>query len=973
MKNLLIYILLFLFFCIIQINAKYMIKNIKKTDNNYEFIQDKNLNIRIYTLKNGLKIFLSKNTNSPRIHTLIPIRVGSKQDPKNNTGLAHYLEHMLFKGTSKIGTNNWEKEKKLINQISNLYEEHKYENNPKIKKEIYKKINDVSQQASKFAIPSEYDQLLALIGAKETNAYTGFDETVYINNIPSNELERWLCIEKERFSQLVLRLFHTEIESVYEEFNRSQDNDAFLINNALLSALFPTHPYGLQTTIGSAEHLKNPSMKAIHNFFEKYYVPNNMAIILVGDLEYNTTIKLIKKYFENFTKKDIYKNSYKQEKHIKSIIEREVFSPEPESITFAFRSNTKNKKELLMLELIDMILYNSKAGLIDLNLIHSQKVYEAISSIQLYKDYVIHRFFGMPKQNQSLKEVKNLILKEIDNIKNGNFENWIIKAVINDLELKTLKDRENIQGLASQLAESFIHNESYQDQINKFNEMRKISKKDLMHFANKFYKKNNYIIIYKRKGENKNLIKVDNPHITPIKINRNQNSTFFRKIEQIPIKPIYPEFINYNKKIKKYNFNNINFYFVKNNENELANIHYIFHQGSDHSQKLTLAINYLKYLGIKNKNAENIAKEFYRLGINFNIYTMHDSSIISLSGLSKNLPEGIKLFENILNDSQSDETIFNEFINNIIKNKEDEKHNKNSLFNATQAYAIYGPYNPFTTSISSKELKKITSKELTKIIANITNYSHEIFYFGKNNIKILNILKKYHKKSKNLLYPLKKTFTIQKGKNLVYFINYNNMIQVEMSFHKRNQIFKKENILPSILLNEYFGYGLSSIVFQEIRESKSLGYAAYFMIKNSNKKGDFDQTHAYLGTQVNKITEAVPTMINLTKKLPILNNEFTRAKQTIIKQMEASRIRKENIFWNYYKMKKLGIYHNINKEMYEQIKKITINDLECFFNETIKSNEYNYVIMGDINSIDFSVLKKLGTVKILSANDLFSN
>lgn len=971
MKNLFFYILLFLFF-FIKINAKYMIKNQKKTYNNYKSIQNNSLNIRIYTLKNGLKVFLSRNTNTPRIQTLIPIRTGSAKDPRNNTGLAHYLEHMLFKGTSKIGTNNWEKEKPLINQISNLYEKHKNESNPKIKKEIYTKINNLSQEAAKFAIPSEYDQLLTLIGAKETNAYTSFDETVYINNIPSNELERWLCIEKERFSELVLRLFHTEIESVYEEFNRSQDNDDYLINNTLLKSLFPTHSYGLQTTIGCAKHLKNPSMEAIHKFFKKYYVPNNMAIILVGNLEYDNTIQLIEKYFGKFKKQNIKHNTFKKEKPISSVIKCEVFSPEPENITFGFRLETNNKKDLLMLEIIDMILYNSKAGLIDLNLIHKQKVYDAMSSIQLYKDYVIHRFFGMPKKNQSLEEIKNLILKEIHNIKNGNFENWIIKAVINDLELKTLKERESNYGLAAQLVESFIHNESYENYINKFNEMRKISKKELIDFAKKIYQDNNYAIIYKKKGENKHLVKVDNPKITPIKINRNQNSIFFKKIEKIPVTPIYPEFIDYNKKIKKYHFNNINFYFVKNNENELANIHFIFHQGNDHNQKLTLAINYLKYLGIKNKNAQTLAKDFYHLGINLNIYTMHDSNIISLSGLSKNLPKGIKLFENILHCAQSEEKLFHEFINNILKQKEDEKHNKNSLFHATQSYAIYGSYNPFTTSISCEELKKITAKELTEIITNITNYSHEIFYFGKNNLKILNILKKYHNKSKNITYPLNRIFTAKKGENLVYFINYNNMIQVEMSFYKRNQLFNKDNIAKSILLNEYFGYGLSSIVFQEIRESKSLGYAAFFMIKNANKQTDFDQTHAYLGTQVNKLKEAIPAMISLTKKFPKLNNEFQRAKETILKKISTSRVRKENIFWNYYKMKKLGIYHDINKEIYKQIKKITISDLEFFFNQTIKSNEYNYVIMGDINSIDFSVLKQLGTVKTLSVNDLFS-
>jgi len=208
--------------------------------NNYEYItvtHDEN-KVRIYTLKNGLKVFLAQNFDAPRIQTFIPVKTGSNNDPSDNTGLAHYLEHMMFKGTSKIGTQNWEKEKVLIDEISDLYEQHKAEQNPEKKKEIYKKIDEISQKASEFAIANEYDKIISSLGASGTNAHTWFDETVYKNNIPNNELEKWLKVEKERFTELVLRLFHTELESVYEEFNRSQDNDSRLVNDALMKALF---------------------------------------------------------------------------------------------------------------------------------------------------------------------------------------------------------------------------------------------------------------------------------------------------------------------------------------------------------------------------------------------------------------------------------------------------------------------------------------------------------------------------------------------------------------------------------------------------------------------------------------------------------------------------------------------------------------------------------------------------------------
>lgn len=137
----------------------------------------------------------------------------------------------------------------MLDEISDLYELHKSAENETEKKEIFKKIDEISTKAAEFAIPNEYDKLLSSIGATGTNAHTWLDETIYKNNIPKDELEKWLLIEKERFSELTLRLFHTELESVYEEFNRAQDNDGRLVNYALMELLFPTHPNGQQTTL----------------------------------------------------------------------------------------------------------------------------------------------------------------------------------------------------------------------------------------------------------------------------------------------------------------------------------------------------------------------------------------------------------------------------------------------------------------------------------------------------------------------------------------------------------------------------------------------------------------------------------------------------------------------------------------------------------------------------------------------------
>ncbi|HXH17750.1 MAG TPA: insulinase family protein, partial [Chitinophagales bacterium] len=271
----------------------------------YESVHNDPLNARIYTLKNGLKVYLTVNSREPRIQTYIAVRAGSKFDPKETTGLAHYLEHMMFKGTQDFGTLDWEKEKIMLDTISALYELHKNTADPEQKKKIYHRIDSISYEASKLAVPNEYDKMMTSLGAKGTNAYTWVEQTVYVNDIPSNELEKWLYLESNRFRTLVLRLFHTELETVYEEFNRAQDNDYRKSWDAVQNGLYPSHPYGTQTTLGEGEHLKNPSMVNIHRYFDRYYVPNNIAICLSGELDPDKTIALIDKYFGGWQPKEV--------------------------------------------------------------------------------------------------------------------------------------------------------------------------------------------------------------------------------------------------------------------------------------------------------------------------------------------------------------------------------------------------------------------------------------------------------------------------------------------------------------------------------------------------------------------------------------------------------------------------------------------------------------------------------------------
>ena len=326
----------------------------------YEYRQFDNdpYNVLEYTLSNGLKVFMSLNPEEPRISTNIVVKAGSKNDPSDATGLAHYLEHMLFKGTSQIGSKDWDTEKELLQQISDTYEQRRTVTDDEERKQLYALIDSLSVEAAKYCIPNEYDKMISSLGAKGTNAYTSLERTVYTNDIPSNELERWLMVESERFSELVLRLFHTELEAVYEEFNIGQDSDYRAANKALMKALFKKHSYGTQTTIGTGEHLKNPSMEKIHEFFTTYYVPNNMAIVLAGDIDPDRTVDLITKYFGNFESKEVPEFVPPQEDPIDSVEVYDVYGRDREWVTIAFRFPGVSSEDIPAAEMTANILAN---------------------------------------------------------------------------------------------------------------------------------------------------------------------------------------------------------------------------------------------------------------------------------------------------------------------------------------------------------------------------------------------------------------------------------------------------------------------------------------------------------------------------------------------------------------------------------------------------------------------------------------
>lgn len=955
---------------------KYEVKTQKdKNGYTYETVKNDPLKARIYTLDNGLKVYLSINKDAPRVQTLIAVRAGSTFDPPETTGLAHYLEHMMFKGSDEIATIDWEDEKIYLEKISDLYEQHLKTDDPEKKKAIYTKIDSLSGIAANFVVANEYDKLISSLGAKGTNAGTSNELTVYMNDIPTNQMEKWLKIESERFGTLVLRLFHTELETVYEEFNMYQDMDRSKVNKALMSGLFQKHPYGTQTVIGKPEHIKNPSMENIHNYWNTYYVPNNMAMCMAGDLDFEKTIQLIDKYWgEKEANPNIPERDMPVEDPITKPLVKDVYGPDAEYVTFGFRFDGVNTPDEKYVSLIDNILSNRQAGLIDLDLVQEQKVLGAGSYSNFLFDYGMHIFYGNPREGQSLEEVKNLLLAEIEKVKKGEFEDWLIEAVINDLRLSELRRQEGNYRTFS-FINAFINQIEWADQIKFIDELEKITKEELVKFANEHYK-DNYAIVYKKLGEDTTVVKIEKPQITAIDINREIQSEFYKDFISEETESLKPVFVDFKKEISTNELNpGVEVNYIKNITNELFQLNYIIDMGKNNDIELPIAVNYLPFLGTDQYSPAELQQEFFKLGLEMGVSTGSDRSYVYISGLEKSFEKGVELLEHVLANVKPDQKAYDDYVDGILKERSNAKLNKNSiLWGALFNYGKYGGKSAFTNILSEDELKKINPEHLIDVLKDLYTFNHKIFYYGPNSMEnVTASLKKHHNvqtELKNCTEPVKYVEQ-ETNENKVYFVNYD-MVQANIFTISKGSLFNKELIPPARLFGEYYGRGLSSIVFQEIREAKALAYSAFASFSVPSKTYQSNYIYTFVGTQADKIKIATDAMLDLMSNMPEASIQFNAARDAILAKIETERITKASIFWTHLRNLDRGIDYDIRKDVYQYVKNADIDKFSSFFDEYIKDKNYSFLILGNRDNVDMKILKKLGPVKELTLEEIFN-
>ena len=938
----------------------------------YRYVTNDPTHARFYTLKNGLTVILSPTNKEPRIQCYVAVRAGSKTDPATHTGLAHYLEHLLFKGTDKYGTLDWAKEKVELDKIDALYEKYNKTKDPEERKKIYKEIDRVSGIASQYAIANEYDKMMTSMGAQGTNAFTSFEQTVYTDDVPSNALNKYIAVQAERFRNPVLRIFHTELEAVYEEKNRSLDNDGSLVRETLLANLFQKHNYGQQTTIGTVEHLKNPSLIEIRKYFNTYYVPNNMAVILSGDFNPDTAIATIDKAFSYMKYKEVPQYTFEKEDPITSPIIKEVVGPDAESVTIAYRLPSTQEKEALLANLIGSILTNGKAGLIDLNLVKKQKLLRAGAYPYLLVDYGLLYISAAPSQGQSLDEVRKLVINEIENLKKGNFDDDLLPSIVNNFKKGVIQEAETYGGRANMLMEAFTGKIDWRDQVAYVNDIQKITKKDIVDFANKYFG-DNYVAVYKKKGERTDVEKIEKPAITPVETNAGKQSEFVKQIQAMPSTPVAPVFLDYNKDMQKGKLGKAEVLYVQNKDNDLFRLNFRYKMGSLNDLKMAVAAQYIQFLGTDKKSAEQISKEFYKIASSFRVTTNEEYTYVTIEGLQENFQAAVALYEDLVLHAQLDEEALKSLKARIAKYRGDVKANRNQIMQALTSYALYGPKNKYNHALSNAQLEATTAEELIDRIKKLNEVEQTIIYYGPASIsELTKQLGKLHKVPANFAkVPQAQQFKqVAQTKNTVLFTDYE-MVQAETRWVRNTDTYNPAETTLIRVFNNYFGGSMSSLVFQTIRESKALAYSTYGTYRIPAKKEDKYYMLAYVGAQADKFQEAISAMDELLTTMPEIPDNFQLAKGQLKQDIQTDRITQDNIIFSYLAAQQLGLKEDIRKKVYEQVDKITFKDIQAFHNKYLSHKPYTYVILASEKRLPKEELQKIGEFKKVSLEELF--
>ena len=935
------------------------------------------LNVKEYTLDNGLTVWLNEDISQPKVIGSIIVKAGAKDSP--NTGLAHYFEHIMFKGTDKIGTTNYKDEKVWLDSISERYDELARLSDPEKRLKIQKEINELSIKAAKYVIPNEFNKLISQYGGTGLNAGTSWDYTMYFNTFTPQYIKQWCEINSERLINPVFRMFQSELETVYEEKNMYADMLGSQAAEKIIEQFFKPHPYQYPI-IGSTENLKNPRLSEMEEFFKTYYVAGNMGLILSGHFDADEVLPVLEATFGKIKQGVVEKQKVEMPAPIKGKVNLTAKIPIPfvRANALLWRGVPSNHPDEVALSLAMSFLSNeNKTGLLDKLTIDGKLMMSTALPLSM-NDAGAIVLLAIPNiPFQTYGSAQKLIFNALNKIKNGDISDDMFQSLKLEQQRNYLLELESLDKRNQKMIEVFAKGIAWNDYLKQTEKIESITKQDVIDVANKYFS-DDYLDVKKKTGKYPNA-KISKPPFKPIEVvNKEEESEYSKWLKTLTRTEFSPRYLNFEIDGQAVSLNDNNLlqlYHIHNDINNVFNLTMNFEVGSRQLPTLSPLVSYLNYLGTDKYSVDQFNQELQQLGstLNFSVHSTYFT--ISISGFDDSFEETFQLVNHFLSDLKPDKSKLKKLTKE--KKLEDKAIRKSpdEISKAIAEKVKFGNASDYLTRLSLKELKKVSSDQFIMDLHKVLSTEAHFHYSGTlSHEQVSKTISQYFPINEIVLSSdnpsFKEGLTYSQPK--VYFYNDSKATQSIVQAYILGPIQKSNhNKNLSQLFNTYFGSGMSSLMFQEIREFRSLAYRANSTVENPPIKLNDKaiRFNLLLSTQADKTTDAIQAVESLLKNMPLSENRLEAAKENIINQAQSSYPDFRQKTQRIALYKRNGYEEDPNKLLEKEVSLMNLQDLEEFYKQNIHGQTVVYIVVGNKKKIDLDQLQQIGEVEELKLGE----
>jgi predicted Zn-dependent peptidase len=935
------------------------------TTENNSFIST---DVKVFTLDNGMVVWLNEDHRQPKIFGAVVVKAGAKDSP--NTGIAHYFEHIMFKGTENIGTIDYAAEKVFLDKIAEKYDLLAITKNELKRHDIQQEINDLSLLAADYVIPNEFDKLISKYGGSKLNAGTSYDYTVYHNVFSPQYIEQWAELNSERLLSPVFRMFQSELETVYEEKNRRDD---MVFNQAMEKAFelyFYPHPYAYPV-IGSVENLKNPRLSEMRRFFEKYYVANNMGLLLSGDFDVEKALPVISKAFSRIPRSEDPLRYTISVLPFKGREKYKVKIPIPliRIMVMGFRGVPANHPDQAALDIAISILNNPNGtGYLD-QLMMQRKLMGAMAGGEILNEAGMLGFIIIPRLViQSYNQAERLVWKEINRVRRGDFSEEMFESLKQERLRKNITELEDIDSRSQIMIRLLTQDKKWDDYINELRRTDELTKEDVVRVANK-YLNNNYMFIRKKTGKYMKEY-LPKPNFTPVMPKHsNASSEYARQLGTFPIQEVKPRFLDFENDVKTIAVTGKSVLYVeKNPVNTIFTLKIVYGIGTLENPDIRLLTSYLSLLGTEKYSYNEFRTKLQVIGSLILFDADDNRFIINVSGFDRYFEETLILLSDFMNNVKNDRKKLKTL-------KDDAKVGEKAFFKSNSEvaealleYVQYGTKSQYLNKSSLKEINKYNGRELLNLFDEAQKICCNFHYCGSDEADFVEAKIKKHlpveKITKDSHVPYYREPVIY-DKPLVFFYDMYDVSQnIVYCYQTGTPLVTFEERCMARLFSEYFGGGMSSLLFQEIREFRSYAYqtsGAVQLPPFSMPDKPF-RFITFLSTQSDKTIDALTVLNSLIQNIPVHKEKIDSIIKSIINEVNNEYPSFRDISIKIAKYKQYGYQDDFHKHLISKIKNMTVDDIAKFHATYIKGKNIVYVIVGNSLKLNMSKLSSFGDI-----------